>query len=165
MNLYLVVLGGRVYGSHVEIHDVRWVIGETIQSTFPNLKTEWIGEASGLHIDSYKAIRFVDGYRVKLINKKSNPRQGVNKLWFVNFGGYKTDELLEQHHLEIVVAPSIQIAKKKARNKWSESMKQIHKDDHAAIIQLREYRVVLEQDPQMRDDGMKPDWSGYWLLD
>jgi len=165
MNLYLVVLGGKVYGGHVEIHDVRWVIGETIESTFPNLKTEWIGKASGLHIDSYKAIQFVDGYKVNLINKNSNPRQGINKLWFVNFGGYKTDELLEQHHLEIVVAPSIQVAKKKARNKWSEPMNQIHKDDHAAIIQLKDYTVVLEQDHQLRDDGMKPDWSGYWVLD
>ena len=165
MNLYLVVLGGRIYGGHVEIHDVRWVIGETIESAIPNLKTEWIGKASGLHIDSYKAIRFVDGYKVKLMNKNNAPREGGNKLWFVNFGGYKTDELLEQHHLELAVAPSIQVAKKKARNKWPEPMNQIHKDDHAAILQLREYSVILEPGSQMRNDGMSPDWSGYWILD
>ena len=165
MNLYLVVLGGRILGTHVEIHDVRWVIGETIESTIPNLKTEWVGKASSLHMDSYKAIRFVDGYKIKLMKTNSDLREEVNKLWFVNFGGYKKHELLEQHHLELVVAPSTQVAKKKARNKWSEPMNQIHKDDHATIIKLREYSVVLEPDPQMRDDGMNPDWCGYWILD
>ncbi len=164
MNLYLVVMGGRIRGSHVEIHDVRWVIGETIESTIPSLKTEWIGKTSGLHIDSYKTIRFVDGYRVTLMKKNNDSSEEINKLWFVNLGGYKTDELLEQHHLELVVAPSIQVAKKKAHKKWTEPVNQIHKDDHAAIIRLSEYSIVLEPDPQRRDDGMSPDWSGYWIL-
>ena len=146
------------------MHDVRWVVGETIESTIPSLKTEWIGKVSGLDIDSYKSIKFVDGYRVKLISNDNKCKEEVNKLWFVNFGGYKTDDLLEQHHVELVVAPSIQAAKKKARSKWSEPMNQVHKDDHAAIIHIKEYTVILETDPQMRDDGMIPDWCGYWIL-
>ncbi len=164
MNLYIVVLGGRISGGHVEMHDVRWVTGETIESTIPNLKSEWIGKTSGLHIDSYKLIQFVDGFNIRLVKSVNTDKDEINKLWFVNFGGYKTDELLEQHHLELVVAPSLQAAKKKARNKWTEPMNQVHKDDHASIIHLKEYSVILELDPQMRDDGMSPDWSGYWLL-
>ncbi len=113
MNLYLVVLGGRIRGGHVEMHDVRWVTGETIESTIPSLKTEWIGQASSLHIDSYKLIRFVDGFRVKLVKRNNDYKEELNKLWFVNFGGYQQDDLLEQHHIELVIAPSIQVAKKK----------------------------------------------------
>ena len=66
--LFLVVLGGRTSSSHIELHDVRWVIGEGIQDTFPQLRKEWFGLAKGLHIDSYLEIRFVDGYQV-LIEK------------------------------------------------------------------------------------------------
>ena len=164
MNLYLVVLGGKIRGGHVEIHDVRWVIGETIESTIPHLKSEWIGKISGLHIDSYKTIKFVDGYRIKLVKKNNAKSERINKLWFVNLGGYKEGELLEQHHLELVVASSIQVAKEKARLKWSKTMNQIHKDDHAAIISLKGYSVILVPDPKMRNDGMSPDWSGYWVI-
>ena len=31
--LFLVVLGGRYKGCHIEQHDVRWVVGETIEAT------------------------------------------------------------------------------------------------------------------------------------
>ena len=164
MNLYLVVLGGKMRGGHVEIHDVRWVAGKTVESTVEQLKSEWIGSARGLHIDSYKLIQFVDGFKIKLVNSDEVEGNEINKLWFVNLGGYKTGEMLEQHHLEIVVTPSAQIAKQKALNKWSEPMKQVHKDDHAAIINLQGFSVLLDPDPQGRDNGMKPDWSGYWVI-
>ncbi len=164
MNLYLVVLGGKIPGGHVEMHDVRWVVGETIQSTVPQLQAQWLGHSRGLHIDSYKLIKFVDGHRIKMVvNDQANNKE-INKLWFINLGGYKPGEMLEQHHLELVVAPSVQTAKQKARNKWSERIDQIHKDDHAEIVYLQGYNVELERDNQDRDDGMSPDWSGYWVI-
>ena len=164
MNLYLVVLGGRTRGGHVEMHDVRWVVGETIEATVPQLKSQWIGNPRGLHVDSYMRIRFVDGYRITMASVGNVNANEANKLWFINLGGYKAGEMLEQHLLELVVAPSAQIAKGKARRRWFEPMDQIHKDDHAAIIRLQGYSVVLEIDPQGRHDGMKPDWSGYWVI-
>ena len=164
MNLYLVVLGGKIRGGHVEMHDVRWVIGETIESTIPDLKSEWIGNASGLHIDSYKLIRFVSGYRIKLVNSNEVNKNEINKLWFVNLGGYKAGEMLEQHHIELVVAPSVQAAKNKARKKWYEPMNTIHKDDHAEIVNIQGYSILLELDPKNQDNEMSPDWSGYWII-
>ncbi len=164
MNLYLVVLGGRIRGGHVEVHDVRWVVGQTIEETIPQLRSEWIGSAKGLHIDSYKLIRFINGYQIKVVTTDEVARNQVNKLWFINLGGYKIGEMLEQHHLELVVAPSIQAAKKRALSRWPESMKQIHKDDHAAIIHIQGYSVLLELDTKSRNDGMEPDWSGYWVI-
>ncbi len=164
MNLYLVVLGGKIPGGHVEIHDVRWVAGETIESTIPNLKLQWVGNSAGLHIDSFKLIRFVDGYEIKLVPKSEFDSNEKNNLWFINLGGYKEGEMFEQHHLTLVVAPSIQSAKQKARKKWSEPMKQIHKDNHYKIINLQGYSILLKPDLHQRDDGITPDWSGYWVI-
>ena len=55
--LFLVVLGGRTRNSHVEQHDVRWVVGISIEDTFPQLCKEWFGCQSGLHIDSLRFYR------------------------------------------------------------------------------------------------------------
>ena len=56
LSLFIVVLGGRSLKSNIEIHDVRWVLGETIEDTFPELRKQWLGKKSGLHIDSYLSL-------------------------------------------------------------------------------------------------------------
>ena len=66
--LYLVVLGGRAKKANIELHDVRWVVGSKIEDTYDTLKKEWFGSPKGLHIDSYKKIRYIDGYKINLIN-------------------------------------------------------------------------------------------------
>ena len=59
LSLFIVVLGGRSLKSNIEIHDVRWVLGESLEDTFPELRKQWIGKSNGLHIDSYKRIEYV----------------------------------------------------------------------------------------------------------
>ena len=66
--LFLVVLGGKSEKANIEIHDVRWVIGSKIEDTFDVLRKDWFGSQKGLHIDSYKKIICVDGYKINLIN-------------------------------------------------------------------------------------------------
>ena len=68
LSLFLVVLGGRADKANVELHDVRWVIGSKIEDTFDALRRDWFGTAEGLHIDSYKKINYVDGYKINLKN-------------------------------------------------------------------------------------------------
>ena len=76
--LYLVVLGGRAKKANIELHDVRWVVGSKIEDTFDTLRNDWFGSPRGLHIDSYKKIKYVGGFKINLINfeksktKKSN---------------------------------------------------------------------------------------------
>ena len=65
--LYLVVLGGRANKANIELHDVRWVVGSEIEDTFDALRKNWFGSPKGLHIDSYKKIRSIDGYKINLI--------------------------------------------------------------------------------------------------
>ena len=58
--LYLVVLGGRAKKANIELHDVRWVIGSKIEDTYDTLRKDWFGSPKGLHIDSYKKIKYID---------------------------------------------------------------------------------------------------------
>ena len=66
--LYLVVLGGRAKKANIELHDVRWVVGSSIEDTYDTLRKDWFGSSKGLHIDSYKKIQYVDGHKINLIN-------------------------------------------------------------------------------------------------
>ena len=81
--LYLVVLGGRAKKANIEIHDVRWVVGSKIEDTYDTLRKDWFGSPKGLHIDSYKKIKHIDGYKINLINferDKKDAKQLVQKI-------------------------------------------------------------------------------------
>ena len=65
-HLFLVVLGGRADKANVELHDVRWVVGAQIEYTFNDLRNNWFGSIDGLHIDSFKKIEYIDGYKINL---------------------------------------------------------------------------------------------------
>ena len=117
--LFLVVLGGRCKGCHVEQHDVRWVVGETIDATLPALRQEWIGLRRGLHIDSYRCIDHVDGYRVEVVEQAQDPSSADGpQLWFVNLGAYDPTSMAEQHAFGVIVARSSASAKARARQRW-----------------------------------------------
>ena len=125
--LFLVVLGGRTTKANIELHDVRWVIGSKIEDTFDQLKRDWFGMIEGLHIDSYKKIKYLDGYKINLKSiqskkiKKNNSSIGTSlkkNLWFVNLGGYNPTSMQEQHEFGLVIASSSSEAKNIAKSKW-----------------------------------------------
>ncbi len=78
--LYLIVLGGRAKKANIELHDVRWVIGSSIEDTYNTLRKDWFGSPKGLHIDSYKKIRYIDGYKINLINLEKDKIDKKNLL-------------------------------------------------------------------------------------
>ena len=111
--LYLVVLGGRAKKANIELHDVRWVVGSKIENTYKVLRKDWFGSLKGLHIDSYKKIKYLDGYKINLINfEKDNidkkplakKNQAKTHLWFVNIGGYNPTSMQEKHEFGLVTA-------------------------------------------------------------
>ena len=82
---------------------------------------------NGLHIDSYKKIDSIDGYKINLINKESREPQNKiskkgrifnKKLWFVNIGGYDPYSMQEKHEFGFFVASSPSESKNKAKSKW-----------------------------------------------
>jgi len=180
LSLFIVVLGGRSLKSNIEIHDVRWVIGESIEDTFPELRKQWLGLKNGLHIDSYKRIQYVDGYKIEI--SKSNKDNSINSqeedqsLWFVNLGGYNPKKMYEEHEFNLIVAKKANEAKKKAKKNWETSLKNKHNDDYSGInyleqvddlhpIKIKNWKINLKPDPEERCEKIIPDWYGYMRID
>ena len=180
-SLFLVVLGGRTSKSNIELHDIRWVVGESIEDTFPELRKQWFGQKKGLHIDSYKCIKYIDGYKILI---KNTTEQNIscsstenNFLWFINLGGYTTEKMSEEHEFSLIAAKTALEAKKKAKKKWVLNLKGKHNDDFSeirnfkqiddlhSIKKIKEWEINLIPDPQKRNQRLIPDWFGYWRID
>ena len=180
LSLFIVVLGGRSLKSNIEIHDVRWVIGESLEDTFPQLRKQWIGKMRGLHIDSYKRIKYVDGYEIVISKSNKDNLDPVNienlTLWFVNLGGYNPKKMYEEHEFNLIVAKKAIEAKKKAKKYWETNLKNKHNDDYSGInyleqvddlhsIKIKNWEINLIPDPEERSEKLIPDWYGYRRID
>jgi hypothetical protein len=184
--LFLVVLGGRAKMANIELHDVRWVLGSRIEDTFDVLRRDWFGSLEGLHIDSYKKINYVDGYKINLKNlenKKINKNKFLSEnnikknLYFVNIGGYDPTSMQEKHEFGLVVASSNLEAKNKAKSKWLIGCKKKHKDDIASlknliilddcelIKKIGNWEINLIQENNLPEETNYPDWYGYKRID
>ena len=185
LNLYLVVIGGRIPKANIEVHDVRWVIGSKIEDTFDVLRKDWFGSIDGLHIDSYKKIYSVDGYKIKI--KKSQIKKSTNKfikevnnnkkLWFINLGGYDPKSMQEKHEFGLLVASTASDAKKTAKSKWLNSFLKKHNDDidclqsFSNIDDCRLIKNINDWEIELIPENIKyeqtnyPDWFGYLRID
>ena len=184
--LYLVVLGGRAKKANIELHDVRWVVGSKIEDTYAALRKDWFGSLKGLHIDSYKKIKYIDGYKINLINcekdkKEKNKLLKKNKdkkyLWFVNIGGYNPISMQEKHEFGLVVASSRLEAKNIAQSKWLIGCEKKHKDDLASlkvliscddsqvITKINDWEIELIKENKLVEENNYPDWYGYKRID
>ena len=185
-HLFLVVLGGRAKKANVELHDVRWVVGSKIEDTYNALRRDWFGIFEGLHIDSYKKISYVDGYKINLKNIE-NEKSKINKfhkinfhqqnLWFVNIGGYDPTSMQEKHEFGLVVAKSSSEAKNKAKSKWLNGYKKKHKDDitnlkklstlddFEPIKKIGNWEIELINENHLVEENNYPDWYGYKRID
>lgn len=164
--LYMVYLGGQATGSNIEVHDVRFVIGENIEETFHDLRSQWFGELNGLHMDCYTQIESIDGYRVEL---KDVPSDSILQPYFVNLGGYDPNVLGELHEDGLFVAKNANDAKEKALATLLTGTQQTHKDnimvvDHCLTISKvgSKYLHLTESVP---GKPLKPDWYGYHRID
>ena len=184
--LYLVVLGGRAKKANIELHDVRWVVGTKIEDTYDTLRKDWFGSPRGLHIDSYKKIKYIDGHKINLINfevNKIEKKQLVKKnnakkcLWFVNIGGYSPTSMMEKHEFGLVIASNKLEAKNIAKSKWLFGCKKKHKDDIASlemliscddcelIKKIGNWEIELIPDNKFIEENNNPDWYGYQKID
>ncbi len=184
--LYLVVLGGRAKKANIELHDVRWVVGSKIEDTYETLRKDWFGSPEGLHIDSYKKIKYIDGYKINLItfekdniDKKQSVKKNKTKkyLWFVNIGGYDPTSMQEKHEFGLVTASTKVEAKNIAKSKWLIGCKKKHKDDIASLKNLNilddceviknidKWEIELISDNNAHEENNLPDWYGYKRID
>jgi hypothetical protein len=163
--LFLVYLGGRTPKANIEVHDVQFVAGESLEDTFEQLRQRWFGTVQGLHLDAYLELRFVDGFRIEL---RRNPSEQPEKLYFVNCGGYAAGSVAELHEFGVFVACSPEDAKRRGKASLLTRSIQQHKDDLfdvddcIAVRQVAEFFVHLVVDP--RTQPFVPDWFGYRVI-
>ena len=112
MKLFIVYVGGEVEQSNVELHDVRFCIGESIEDCYEDLRSQWWGTPESLHLDCWGVLEHADGHDVLL--SKELPDEKTDKLYFVNLGGYTDKEFTELHENIFVVAPTDSKAKVRA---------------------------------------------------
>ena len=183
--LFLVVVGGRSPKANIELHDVRWVIGSKIEDTFDQLRNDWFGSNNGFHIDSYKKIVSIDGYKINLRKRSREPKNKIlknkkisnKKLWFVNIGGYDPSSMQEKHEFGLIVASNPSEAKTKAKSKWLVDCKKRHKDDISAvknftdvddcevINNIKNWEIELIPNDYHVEENNIPDWFGYMRID
>ena len=180
------MLGGRVKKANIELHDVRWVVGSKIQDIYDTLRNDWFGSSKGLHIDSYKKIEYLDGYKINLRNfenfkinnnKFSKKSKSKKNLWFVNIGGYDPSSMQEKHEFGLVIAKNKLEAKNIAKSKWLIGCKKKHKDDIASletliscddcelIKKIDNWEIELTPDKNFIEENNYPDWYGYQKID
>lgn len=156
MKLFMFYVGGNCGTSNVELHDVRFCVGETPEDCYADLRRQWWGDPQSLHLDSWGAVEQADGHDIS-IAQGAAPEAG-DKLFFVNLGGYDSREFGELHKNLLVVAADAQAAKAKALaqvNGWF----QPHKDrifevekaiDLSRVIGWEGYVLILTKAPAER---------------
>jgi len=115
MKLFLLILGCKPKGRNTEQHDTFFGVGNTLNDLLPQINTFW-PDGGKIHIDSWREVTSVDGFSISIVPKSETTTE--NKLFFLNLGGYKLNDLEEYHYKLLSVANTktnaIQAAKKTA---------------------------------------------------
>ena len=163
--LFMVYLGGSTPKANIELHDIQFVVADKIEDTYDLLKSNWFGNITGLHLDSYKEIKGADGYRIIL---QDEPHVSEKNLYFVNFGGYQKDKLCELHEFALFVAGSAAEAKNKAKDRLLKNASHKHKDnlikvdDCLKVNSVNGKYIRLHKSDETFD--LQPDWFGYKVI-
>ncbi|MDP3560994.1 MAG: DUF1543 domain-containing protein [Legionellaceae bacterium] len=112
MKLFVIYIGGAHEKSLIELHDMRFVVANTIEETYDTLRQSWWGIPCSLHLDAWGVLDYADGYNIQLSNLP--PDEQSKKLYFVNLGGYNQHQFTELHKNVFVVASDAVQAKQKA---------------------------------------------------
>jgi len=99
---------------------MRFVIADSIEDTYDSLRKSWWGKPSSLHLDAWGVVDWADGYDI-LLKKEKRTDPNENQLYFVNLGGYDSNQFTELHKNILLVAKDKVEAKAKAiqqLSKW-----------------------------------------------
>ncbi len=125
--LFIVMLGGKHQAAKIEVHDVVFASGDSLEACYPQLRQQWFGLAKGLHIDSWWQLHGVDGWQINFSNEA--PAAGEPRLFFINLGGYLAGQFGEDHHYLLVVAKDAAEAKQKGKQQLPARWLQPHTDN------------------------------------
>ncbi|MDI1317152.1 DUF1543 domain-containing protein [Flavobacterium sp.] len=108
--LFFFLIGGRLPNRYTAQHDIFFGIGQKVADVIPALKNFW-PEATNLHIDCWREVTNVNGFRIKVFPKIDlNSTKSAISLFFVNLGGYKNGKFQEYHFRGLFAARNLKEA-------------------------------------------------------
>ncbi|HEX4350038.1 MAG TPA: DUF1543 domain-containing protein [Verrucomicrobiae bacterium] len=162
--LFAVYLGGRAPRCNTELHDVVFVVGKSIETSYERLMDKWFGDPLRLHIDSWIELRCVDRHRISL---QPSPAPSDRKLYFINLGAYLPGQFTELHANAFVVAVSEVEVKQRAKAELLRGAQSVHTDDLFEIDDCLEISEVDGQhvhlEPTAETAAFEPQ-NGYHII-
>ncbi|MFL5808904.1 MAG: DUF1543 domain-containing protein [Flavisolibacter sp.] len=101
-SLFMTLVGATPKTRNTEQHDVFFGIADSVAELVPDLISFWPEAADKIHLDAWRTVTNVNGYKVEVVAAGKN--SGVIKLFFINLGGYKPNEFEEFHYKMIIAA-------------------------------------------------------------
>jgi hypothetical protein len=173
LKLFMLLLGCKPPGRHVEQHDVFFGIAVSLNELVPAIKSFW-PEPEKIHIDAWREVNSVDGYKISIVLNEANgdrPVEKTNKLFFINLGGYLENRFEEQHYILLTVKADRGSAFKAAKetvffqhnnteganshidDKYGIDVDDIYEiEDILLPPQKEKYRVCLSQAANLQED-------------
>ncbi|MBE7177237.1 MAG: DUF1543 domain-containing protein [Mucilaginibacter polytrichastri] len=96
--LFMILLGSKAPARVVEQHDYFFGIAPQLRDLIPQMRAFWPEAGNSLHIDGWREVTHVEGYRVDIVPAGDKPAPGEERLFFINLGGYTAGRLEEQHY-------------------------------------------------------------------
>jgi hypothetical protein len=119
VKLFMFYIGGSYRNSNVELHDVRFCVGETAEACHDDLRRQWWGDPDSLHLDCWGPVEQADGFDIAIA---AGAEPSDERLFFANMGGYDPREFSELHRNVLLVARDAKTAKQRALSQvagWS----------------------------------------------
>mgnify|MGYP000910275632 FL=1 len=116
MDLFMIVIGGKPVGRFTEQHDVFFGIANNLKDLVPQMNEFWPALEGKMHIDSWRKVSQVATHKIEVLPKSESKLIDSPKLFFVNLGGYKPNDMEEYHYKQLVVAKDLAEATKVAKD-------------------------------------------------
>lgn len=115
MKLFMILLGCRPENRLTEQHDIFFTIAPSLIDAVPEMQTFWREAKGKIHIDAWREVQYVDGFKVQILPRSSEDTENNERIFFINLGGYQPGEFDELHYKILVASSSLGGAIKKAK--------------------------------------------------
>ena len=146
MKLFMFYVGGSCRNSNIELHDVRFSVGDTIEACYEDFRRQWWGDPESLHLDCWGQVDQADGFDIEITAAATEACD--ERLFFANMGGYDPQEFAELHRNVLLVAPHAKAAKQRALS-LVQSWALPHKDN------LFELETLVDLNKVVADRGYR----------
>lgn len=133
LKLFMVLLGCKPPGRHVEQHDFFFGIAASLNNLVDEMQAFWPEAEGKIHIDGWREVNTVEGYQVNIVPKLAISNQG-KKLFFINLGGYQPNRFEEQHYVLLTAKDNSASALRDAKSTlFFQNSNSSHVDDKYGI--------------------------------